>query len=312
MKYLLTGGSGFIGTNLIQRIIKDENNSVTSIDLKMPILHERMDSWAFEYHLADIETEDIDDYFIGKDVVIHLACQPGVEASVEDPVGTFKQNVYGTIRCLEAARKAGVKRFIFSSSGGTVLGKKSVPLREDLCPEPRSPYGASKLACEGYCRAYNASYGLETIILRFSNVYGPFSIHKGFNLIPGFIMAAISNDTCFINGDGRINKDYIFVEDLVTLIMSAATSTLGIGGEVFQIATGVERSILDIKEILNKLSEKLLSRSLKVKHRDERIGDVTYSCNINKAQTKLNLAPVYDLEEGLELTFKWYIDNFGG
>jgi UDP-glucose 4-epimerase len=311
MKYLITGGSGFIGTNLIQKILQNKNNSVTVVDMRKPIFHQDMDSWVFKYFLEDISYRgNFREIFEGHDVVIHLACQPGVEASVEDPIGTFRQNVFGTLNCLETARKTNIKRFIFASSGGTVLGKQYVPLHEDLCPNPASPYGASKLAGEGYCKAYYKSYGLKTVILRFSNVYGPFSIHKRFNLIPGFIMSAIEDKLCFVNGDGTITKDYIFVDDLVDAILKAANARQ-IAGETFQIATGKQASINEIKDILNKLSEKHLSRPLTVVHRDERVGDVTYSCNISKANKILLFRPEYSLEDGLEKTFEWYIDNWG-
>ena len=310
MKYLVTGGSGFIGTNLVQKIIEGRNNQVTIVDIRKPIYHQHLKSWAFDWENLDIVCEDLTEAFKGHDVVIHLACQSGVEASVEDPVGTFNQNVYGTLRCLEAARKAEVKRFIFASSGGTVLGKQSVPLSEDLCPNPASPYGASKLACEGYCKAYNNTYGLKTVILRFSNVYGPFSIHKRFNLIPGFIMGAIEDITCFVNGDGTITKDYIFVDDLVKAIIKAA-NIRQINGEIFQIATGRQTSINEIKDVLNRISEKYLHRPLTVVHKEKRVGDVKYSCDISKARRFLMFEPEYDLEHGLEETFKWYIENWG-
>jgi UDP-glucose 4-epimerase len=304
MKYIITGGSGFIGTNLIKRILQNQNNTVRIIDLKPP-----KDSdvyWIF----GDISQSQIDENFEGIDVVVHLACQPGVEASVKDPIGTFHQNVYGTLRCLEASRKAGVKRFIFASSGGTVLGKQNEPLNEKLAPNPASPYGASKLACEGYCKAYYHTYGLETVILRFSNVYGPHSEHKGFNLIPGFIMNILQNKTCYINGDGNIKKDYIYVEDLIKTIMVSATLP-SVAGEIFQIATGKGRTINEITEILNKLSHILLGKRMKIKHRNERVGDVSYECDINKAEIGLLFEPAYELRFGLELTLNWFRDNWG-
>ena len=111
MKYLVTGGSGFIGTNLVQKKIEGRNNQVTIVDIRKPIYHQHLKSWAFDWENLDIVCEDLTEAFKGHDVVIHLACQSGVEASVEDPVGTFNQNVYGTLRCLEAARKAEVLSF---------------------------------------------------------------------------------------------------------------------------------------------------------------------------------------------------------
>lgn len=305
MRYLVTGGSGFIGTNLVKRLL-DEGHFVRVLDKRAPRFTGELLSWI----PIDISLSDFDEFIKNFDVFIHLACQSGVEASVKDPLGTFNQNVYGTLKCLDEARKHGIKRFIFASSGGTVLGKQDVPLNETLAPNPASPYGASKLACEGYCKAYSNTYGLETVILRFSNVYGPYSENKGFNLIPGFIMNAIKDELCYINGDGSITKDYIFVEDLIDAILKVSTLEK-ISGEIFQIATGKQTSINEVYDILDKLSKKYLSRQFKVIKRSERVGDVKYSCNINKSRLMLDFNPRYSLEEGLEETFKWFVENWG-
>lgn len=302
MKYLITGGSGFIGTNLIKRILENKSNLVTIVDREEPKVK------GVRWVSADVSWSEIHEFAKDIDIFIHLACQPGVEASVKDPFGTFHQNVYGTLRCLESARLAKVKKFIFASSGGTVLGKQNEPLNEKLAPNPASPYGASKLACEGYCKAYYHTYGLETVILRFSNVYGPHSEHKDFNLIPGFIMNTLENKPCYINGDGNVTKDYIFVEDLIKAITSSTTLP-GIGGEIFQIATGKQTSINEITATLNRLSN-IMGYHMKIQQREERVGDVAYSCNIDKAKTKLSFDPAYTLEEGLEITLKWFEDNW--
>jgi len=303
MKYLITGGSGFIGTNLVKRILSNENDSVRIVDTKEPKVK------GVEWISSSIALSEMHEFVKGYDIFIHLACQPGVEASVKDPLGTFYQNVYGTLRCLEASRREGIKRFIFASSGGTVLGKQDVPLQENLAPNPASPYGASKLACEGYCKAYYHTYGLETVILRFSNVYGPHSEHKGFNLISGFIMNVIQNKTCYINGDGNITKDYIFIEDLIKAII-VSTTLPSISGEIFQIATGKQTSINEIVATLDKLSHTLLGKQMKVEHRDERVGDVSYECDISKAESKLMFTPAYELDLGLDLTIRWFRDNW--
>ena len=303
MKYLITGGSGFIGTNLVKRILSNENDSVRIVDTKEPKVK------GVEWISSSIALSEMHEFVKGYDIFIHLACQPGVEASVKDPLGTFYQNVYGTLRCLEASRREGIKRFIFASSGGTVLGKQDVPLQENLAPNPASPYGASKLACEGYCKAYYYTYGLETVILRFSNVYGPYSDHKDFNLISGFIMNILQGKTCYINGDGNVTKDYIYVEDLIKAII-VSTTLPSISGEIFQIATGKQTSINEIVATLDKLSHTLLGKQMKVEHRDERVGDVSYECDISKAESKLMFTPAYELDLGLDLTIRWFRDNW--
>lgn len=304
MNYLVTGGSGFIGTNLVSRLIIDPNNTVKIFDREMPRIKK------CHWIMGDIEYPPFgDNVFKNIDIVIHLACQPGVEAATKDPIGTLKQNVLGTVNCLEASRQAGVKRFIFASSGGTVLGKQDVPLNENLPPNPSSLYGASKLACEGYCKAYYQTYGLETVILRFSNVYGPYSDKKVFNLIPGFIMNILQEKTCYINGDGTIKKDYIFVEDLVSAIISSAGS-VNAAGEIFQLASGTAVNINDAVDIFNEISIELLNRKFETGNRERRIGDVSYECDIMKAQKMLNFEPLHDLKRGIELTFKWFINNW--
>ena len=302
-KYLITGGSGFIGTNLVKELKKNPKNEIMIVDKVPPPINN------VNYILENIESVP-SSIFKDIDIVIHLACRSGVESSTKDPMGAFQENVYATLRCLEISRQCGVKRFIFSSSGGTVLGEQSEPLNETLAPNPSSVYGASKLACEGYCKAYYKSYGLETVILRFSNVYGPYSNQKDFNLIPGFIMKAIRGETCFINGDGNVTKDYIYVKDLIKAILTTCTS-IGVGGEIFQVATGKETSINSIAGILTMLCRRYFGRDIVIENRDTRVGDVTYTCDISKIKSKLSFEPSYTLEDGLDETFRWFLENWG-
>lgn len=305
MNWLITGGAGFIGTNLVNRLQSTHGNFVRVLDREVP-----KNGGDFKV-VGDVCDPKLDELYEGVDVVVHLAAQSGVEVSTSDPVGTFNNNVFGTLQALEAARKAGVKRFIFASSGGTVLGKQEVPLHEDLVPSPVTPYGASKLACEAYCKAYNYTYGIETVILRFSNVYGPHSEEKSFNLIPRFIMNTLQNEPCYVNGNGSITKDYIFVEDLIDVIVSAATSPSA-SGNIYQVGSGVALSINDIVVSLNYLSNKLLGHGLKVFHGSERLGDVSYTCNIGKVKSSLLFTPNYNIESGLGATFEWFLNNWEG
>jgi UDP-glucose 4-epimerase len=302
-KYLITGGSGFIGTNLVERLRQNQGNEITVLDVVEPSFD------GVKYIQDSIELIPYD-IFKDIDIVIHLACRSGVETSTNDPIGTFQENVYGTLRCLEGSKKHKVKRFIFSSSGGTVLGEQNEPLYEKLAPNPSSIYGASKLACEGYCKAYYKTYGLETVILRFSNVYGPHSLRKNKNLIPAFIIAALQGNTAYINGDGSVTKDYIYVKDLIKAIM-VSTTLSSIAGETFQIATGKEYNINAIVGRLNILSRKYLGKDIIIENRNGRIGDVSYTCNISKAEAKLLFEPSYSLNSGLDETFKWFIEEWG-
>lgn len=301
MNYLITGGSGFIGTNLVNRLRRDISNNIKILDIVQP--KENGDLWIE----GDICEKGMISAYENIDIVIHLAYEPGVEQSVKDPVGTIMSNTLGTLRSLDASKQMGVKRFIFASSGGTVLGKQEVPLHEELIPNPASPYGAGKLACEGYCKTYYSIYNLETVILRFSNVYGPHSQHKKLNLIPGFIMNIINNKLCYINGDGLVTKDYIFIEDLLDVIMNLVFLKRA-AGEIYQIGSGYNSSVNDVARLLGNLTYKLLGKDFRYSIRDERIGDISYKCDITKIKRDILFAPKYNLETGIEVTFKWFID----
>src|ERR687898_1246426 len=171
----------------------------------------------------------------GADVIVHFAANTGVMPSVEYPRGDCMSNVVGTLNYLEAARLGGVGRFVFASSGGTVIGEAEPPIHEEMVPHPVAPYGASKLAGEGYCSAYFRTFGVETVTLRFGNVYGPLSGHKN-SVVARFIKRAVEGEVLEIYGDGSQTRDYIYIGDLIRAIKLSVT-TEGVGGETFQIAT---------------------------------------------------------------------------
>jgi len=170
----------------------------------------------------------------GADAVVHLAASTGVIPSVEDPEQDFASNVVGTFNYLEAARLNGIGRFVFASSGAP-LGEQVPPVHEEMVPHPISPYGAGKLCGEAYCSAYHGSFGLETVVLRFGNVYGPHSKHKG-SVVAKFIRHIMASEPLPIYGDGNQTRDFIYVEDLTEAIL-LALNRADVGGEIFQIAT---------------------------------------------------------------------------
>jgi len=241
----------------------------------------------------------------GVDVIVHLAANTGVMPSIDDPMSDCLTNVIGTVNYLEAARLAGVKRFVFASSGAPI-GECTPPIHEELPSHPVSPYGASKLAGEGYCSAYHGSFGLETVALRFGNVYGPRSSHKG-SVVAKFIRHILAGEDLPIYGDGNQTRDFIYIDDLVNAILLALEKS-GIGGEVFQIATHREHTVGEVAEILNRLAEKHLGRKGRIVYEEERKGEVrrNYS-DISKARTMLGFEPKVGLEEGLERTFGWFV-----
>src|SRR4051795_3399335 len=228
-RWLVTGGCGFLGRNLVAQLVYEGNCEVRVLDNFEVGCREDLEA-AISRHgevrggsapastsrLEIIKADILDDKAVqtaafGCDFLVHLAANTGVTQSVENPLRDFRVNVVGTLNCLEAARHADVKRFVFASSGAP-LGEAEPPVHEEKAPRPRSPYGASKLAGEGYCSAYWHSYGLETVALRFGNVYGPHSCHKG-SVVATFIRRALSGKPLIVHGDGGQTRDFIFIDD---------------------------------------------------------------------------------------------------
>lgn len=302
MKYLVTGGCGFIGTNLVQHLLAAGHR------VKV------MDWEPKNASIVGVSTTDVRDPIAtiltaGADVVIHLAAQSGVAPSIEEPKLSHDHNVDGTLNMLQAAVDGGVKRFIFASSG-TVLGNEDPPFRENMITRPTSPYGADKLAGEAYCNAFYHSYGLETVVLRFSNIYGPWAWHKN-NLFVKFIKAALKDKPLHIYGDGHQTRDFLYVKDLVEAIKLASTIE-GIGGEVFQIASGEETSVNDLLHMMNRLSMTHLKKMVEYTTEPPRPGEVRRSyADTSWAQSVLCWRPQYDLSHGMHETFRWYMRKYG-
>jgi UDP-glucose 4-epimerase len=241
------------------------------------------------------------------DVIVHLAANTGVGPSVENPRHDCMTNVLGTFNYLEAARSNGDCRFILASSGAP-LGEVEPPIHEEQAPHPKSPYGASKLAGEGYCSAYHGSFDVDTVALRFGNVYGPFSSHKS-SVVAKFIKRAIEGKKLEIYGDGQQTRDFIYTEDLVSAICKAATQE-EVGGEVFQIATNRETTVMELTDTLTGEMEKAGISDVEVTHTDPRTGDVrrNYS-DTSKAAEMLGWRVDTDLKSGLRDTIRWFLDR---
>jgi UDP-glucose 4-epimerase len=219
-------------------------------------------------------------------------------------------NVLGTLNYLEACRSNRVKRFVFASSGAPI-GDCNPPIHEELAPHPVSPYGASKLAGEAYCSAYSRSFGIETVALRFGNCYGPLSSHKS-SVVAKFTRDAFAGKAWEIYGDGNQTRDFIFVEDVAEAIIAGATAD-GVGGEVFQIASNAETTVL---ELATKLAAVLKSYGVdppSIHHAKRRVGDVkrNYS-DTTKARRRLGWSPKVSLDEGLDRTVRWFLETRPG
>lgn len=324
-KIVITGGCGFIGVNLVKYLLGVENHIAIRIvdnfsvgkpeDLKSVTqyrISNRQDLSTWDSKVTLIEGE-ISDFNLAEtvcdraDVVIHLAANTGVLPSIEDPKMDYSTNMAGTFSYLEACRKQDVKRFILASSGAT-LGDQEVPIHEEMVAHPISPYGASKLCGEAYCSAYFYSYGIETISLRFGNVYGPHSASKS-SVVAKFIRQILSGERLIIYGDGKQTRDFIHVDDLCSAIRSAVTEP-HLGGEVFQIATNNEHSIGELVDHLKQLSTSFLGTNIVIEFAATRNGEVirNYS-DISKAKNKLNWEPKWPFSQGIDHTFKWFLND---
>ena len=326
MKYFITGGAGFIGSNLIKAIqsvdpspffVVYDNLSQSGMEYlsdlaKFDLQNEKfigLPNWDRNILVvSDIRDGDcLINASIGSDVIIHLAANTGVPRSVLDPILDQSVNVEGTLRLLEAARKNNIKRFVFASSGAP-LGEQVPPLHEKILPKPVSPYGASKLAGEAYCSAYFRTFKVETVVLRFSNVYGPNSFHKE-SVVAKFIKKIMEGKKIEIYGDGNQTRDYIYIDDLTSAILNAVDID-GIGGEVFQIATNVETSVDSLaRMILYEISKRMHVDS-KIVNSPKRLGDVTRNfSDVTKARKILNWKSNVSLEVGIQKTLDYYIEK---
>jgi UDP-glucose 4-epimerase len=234
--------------------------------------------------------------------VVHLAARAGIPDSVTDPLGTFDANVSQTLGLLDAARIAGVGRFVFASSNAAA-GDHLPPADETSLPHPVSPYGASKLAGEAYCQAYAATYGLAACSLRFSNAYGPFSLHKQ-SVVAAWMRAALAGEPIMINGDGEQTRDFVYVGDLAAAVVAALGAPAGaVAGEVFQAGTGRETTINDLAEAIGRAA----GRPLEIHRGPDRRGDVRRNVSrVDKAASRLGYRAAIDLEDGLARTARWY------
>ena len=299
--YLVTGGCGFIGVNLTSRLVS-RGNRVRILDNLS--LGKRED---VEPLGVDLQVGDIRDFAAvtkacqGIDTVVHLAAHTRVVESVTDPELNFEINAVGTMNVLRACRDAGVKKFIFASTGGAILGEQEPPVHEGMVPRPVSPYGAGKLAGEAYCSAFYGSYGLNTVALRFSNVYGPFSYYKG-SVVAQFFRNLMQKEPLIIYGDGEQTRDFLYVSDLVDAILLADKADTP--GEVFQIASGRETSL---RTLLDNMKKVLPSVTFDVRYEPARAGEISRNyASVEKARRLLGYDPQTQLNEGLKNTWDWF------
>ncbi|HEV7966096.1 MAG TPA: NAD-dependent epimerase/dehydratase family protein [Candidatus Acidoferrales bacterium] len=299
--YLVTGGCGFIGVNLVKRL-RDRGDTVRVFDNLSTGRHEDIASLGAQVIVGDVrDARALSDIAKGADVVVHLAAHTRVIESITDPDLNFDVNVLGTMNVLQACRDAGVQKLVFASTGGAILGDHKPPVHEEMVPRPISPYGAGKLAGEAYCSAFAGSFGLNTVALRFSNVYGPFSYHKG-SVIAQFFRNLLEGSPLVVYGDGSQTRDFVFVEDLIEAVLLA--EHIDTPGDVFQIASGRETSL---NELIALICQLVPDRDLNICHEPARRGEVSRNyAKIEKARNALGYEPRVSLQEGLRRTWHWF------
>ena len=303
MKILVTGGAGFIGSNLIHHLSTRGGYEIVALDnLSVGQPQPRFPSNVHFVQGDFTNRMTIEKCLKSIDAVVHLAALSGVIDSVEDPRPSFRTNVEGSFQLLELARKANVRKLVNASTGGALLGEVTPPISEEMAPSPLSPYGASKLAVEGYCSAFSGAYGFPCVTLRFSNIYGPRSGHKK-SVVAAFIKNIIRNEPVVVYGDGTQQRDYLYVGDLVRNIETVLQVNLT---GPFQLGYGKPTALNELIEILGRVA----GRKFEVQYLARRQGEVHSTwCNITKATREFGFNASTNLEKGVEATWNWYLEN---
>ena len=306
MKVVVTGGAGFIGSNLAEELIK--KHEVTIIDNLSTGRMENLDQIIDKINFIKGSITDLDllnEAFSGSDTVFHQAAIPSVQRSVNNPIASNEANVEGTLKVLVAARDCNVRKVVYASSSSAYGDTPTLPKKEEMKPNPKSPYAISKLAGEYYCRTFSDVYGLKTACLRYFNVYGPRQNPESqyAAVIPRFITSILAHEQPVIYGDGKQTRDFTFVKDVVKANILAMQSP---AEGVFNIACGQRVSL---NELAGKIM-KITGIRLEPVYDEPRQGDVRDSlADISSAGEKLGYRPDFDLNSGLEETIKWFKKN---
>jgi UDP-glucose 4-epimerase len=307
MKILVTGGAGFIGSHLVEALVQNSDR-VRVLDDFSTGREENLEDFRDRVELirGDLRDEEILRKAVrGAGAILHQAALPSVPRSFADPIGTTAVNAGGTIKLLEAARRGGVKRFVFASSSSVYGDSASLLKNENLPPRPLSPYAVSKFSGECYCRLYWKNYGLATVSLRYFNVFGPRQDPESeyAAVIPKFITAVLRRENPVIYGDGLQTRDFTYIDNVVEANLKALVAPPGAGGGVFNVACGHSASILDLAEELERIS----GAGLKPRFEPPRPGDVKHSrAGIERAKELINYEPVVSFPEGLKSTYEYF------
>lgn len=304
MKSLVTGGAGFIGSHLVDRLVEDGHEVVVIDDLNTGFRHNvHPDARFVEGSIADEQL--VRDAVAGCDLVFHQAAHKAVLRSVEQPLPTDTANTHGTLTVLKASLDAGVRRVVHASSSSIYGGATTVPTPEDEPMNPRSPYAVTKLAAEHYCRVFTELYGLETVALRYFNVYGPRQRPDATYaaVIPLFVDALLHGRAPEVHGDGLQSRDFTYISDVVDANLAAASAPAAqCAGRAYNIAGGASWTLLDILAILGQR----LGVEPKPRFTDPRPGDVRRSqADASAAKRDLGFECRVPMEDGLDRTVSW-------
>jgi UDP-glucose 4-epimerase len=301
---LVTGGGGFIGSHLVARLLREghpvrvlDNFASGRRENLLPVLSE------IELIEGDIQSyERAHNAVRGCHLVFHLAALPSIPRSIQDPLTSHASNVIGTLNVLLAARDEGVRRVVFASSSSVYGANTELPKREDMPALPIAPYAVAKLAAENYCRAFHEVYGLETVALRYFNVFGPKQdpLSQYAAVIPNFISAVLAGQAPIVYGDGEQSRDFTYVDNAIEANLLAAHAD-GVGGETFNVACGDRISLNELLEELRALTGKRIEAN----YVEPRPGDLPHShADIGRARERLGYEPGIDVRAGLAKTLE--------
>lgn len=306
-RILITGIAGFIGSSLAAAAL-EQGAQVCGIDDlsagKLENLESFRDRIDFR-HASILDDAAVRDACRGVDYVFHEAAVASVPRSVEDPLGTNDINLRGTLLVLEAARAAGVKRLMYAASSAAYGNGPELPKRESMLPEPVSPYAVQKVAGEHYLASYTRTFGLETVSLRYFNIFGPrqdpSSQYSG--VLARFISLMMRGETPTIFGDGQTSRDFTYIDNVVSANLLAAKAPSSIAGSVFNVATGQRTTLLQAYECIKRIT----GYTGEINFKPERTGDVQHSlADISRSQAMLGYEVIAGLDYGLEKTIEWY------
>lgn len=309
-KILVTGAAGFIGSNLIDELLKLGADVIGLDNLyngRLVNLEKAQTYDNFQFHKGDIRDLNLlMDLFENIDIVYHEAAFTSVPKSVKQPQSCNDVNINGTLNVLNAALKKQVNKIIFASSSSVYGDIETLPKDEDMRRVPISPYGVSKLAAESYMQVYNHVYNLDTICLRYFNVFGPRQRDSPYSGVIAIWLGNIASDEpLVIFGDGKNSRDFTYIEDVVQANLLAAQKD--IEGEIINIGAGSPINLTDLANLMLKIAEK---EDLEIKYTDPRPGDIIHSyADISKSKELLDFEPKFDQEKGLEDYFKWFTDK---